>query len=317
MSDIKISGFYDEASGDLRTQCELIKKLGEHYLCPRVVNGKNISAYTVEEFEKDVKPVLDEYGIKFSSIGSPIGKVGLYDEEGYQAQIKKLQELVKIAKVMDCKYIRIFSFRVDKKGDYDAYFPEVVKKLRGYLDVVKGTDIVLLHENEKGIYGDVPDRVMKLYKEINDPQFQLCFDASNYIQCDADPKQAYEMLKDYVVYYHIKDCSKEKVEVPIGHGEGNYENMIHDLVVNRHYKGFMTLEPHTGKYAVARKTIRFLFPIAALIKIEHINKWHKVFARVDKEMGVPKWKTVTREEIVIWQYNGLTKMIADAEASIK
>ena len=68
---IKISGFYDEVSGDLKTQLELCKKLGEQYICPRIVNGKNIANYTLEEFEKDIKPMLDEYGVKFSSIGSP------------------------------------------------------------------------------------------------------------------------------------------------------------------------------------------------------------------------------------------------------
>ena len=249
---VKISGFYDEASSDLREQCELIKSFGEGYLCPRVVNGRNISTYTAEEFEKEIKPVLDEYGVKFSSIGSPIGKIDLYDDEAYEGQLKKLEELVKICKIMGCKYIRMFSFHVDAKGNYDEYFPVVVKKIRGFLEKVKGTDVILLHENEKKIYADTPERVLKLYKEINDPQFQLAFDASNFIQCNCNAPQAYEMLKEYVVYYHIKDCSPEKVEVPIGLGEGGYDNMIHDLIVNRKYDGFMTLEPHTGKYAEAK-----------------------------------------------------------------
>ena len=210
---VKISGFYDEASPDLKAQCELIKSFGEGYLCPRVVNGRNISTYTAEEFEKEIKPVLDEYGIKFSSIGSPIGKVGLFDEEGYQAQLKKLEELVKICKIMDCKYIRMFSFIVDPNGNYDEYFPIVVKKLRGFLEKVKGTDIILLHENEKKIYADTPERVLKIYNEINDPQFQLAFDASNFIQCNVNAPEAYEMLKDKVVYYHIKDCSPDRKSV--------------------------------------------------------------------------------------------------------
>ena len=150
---VKISGFYDEASSDLRKQCELIKSFGEEYLCPRVVNGRNISTYTAEEFEKEIKPILDEYGVKFSSIGSPIGKIDLYDDEAYAVQLKKLEELVKICKIMNCKYIRMFSFHVDPKGNYDEYFPVVVKKLKGFLEVVKGTDVILLHENEKKIYG--------------------------------------------------------------------------------------------------------------------------------------------------------------------
>ena len=311
---VKISGFYDEASPDLRTQCELIKSFGEEYLCPRVVNGKNISAYTAEEFEKEVKPILDEYGVKFSSIGSPIGKIGLYDDDAYAVQLKKLEELVKICKIMGCKYIRMFSFHVDAKGNYDEYFPVVVKKIRGFLEKVKGTDIILLHENEKKIYADTPERVLKLYKEINDPQFQLAFDASNFIQCNCNAPQAYEMLKDYVVYYHIKDCSPEKVEVPIGLGEGGYENMIHDLIVNRKYDGFMTLEPHTGKYAEAKIILNCFFWITWTVK--YIKNWHKVFRRIDKQMNIKKWQKVDRKTIVTWQYQGLKKLLDKAYAEV-
>lgn len=311
---VKISGFYDEASPDLREQCELIKSFGEGYLCPRVVNGRNISTYTAQEFEKEIKPILDEYGVKFSSIGSPIGKIDLYDDEAYEGQLKKLEELVKICQIMGCKYIRMFSFHVDPKGNYDEYFPIVVKKLRGFLEKVKGTDIILLHENEKKIYGDVPERVLKIYKEINDPQFQLAFDASNYIQCGVNAPQAYEMLKEYTVYYHIKDCSPEKVEVPIGLGEGGYENMINDLIVNRKYEGFMTLEPHTGKYAEAKIIFNCFFWITWIVP--YVRYWHKVFRRIDKQKNIGKWQKVTRKDIVTWQYQGLKKLLDEAYAKV-
>ena len=66
-ANVRISGFYDEVSSDLETQLKLMKKLGESYICPRGVNGRNISSYTAAEFERDIKPVLDSYGAKFSS----------------------------------------------------------------------------------------------------------------------------------------------------------------------------------------------------------------------------------------------------------
>ena len=191
MSQVKISGFYDEVSSKLDDQIALIKEFGEQYLCPRVVDGKNIADYKAEEFARDIKPRLDAAGIKFSSIGSPIGKIGLYDDAAYESQLAKLDELVKICELMGCKYIRMFSFRVKQGGDYNAYFPEVVKKLRGFLERVKGKDVVLLHENEKRIYGDTPERCLQLYTEINDPQFKLAYDASKFIQCGVNAPKAY------------------------------------------------------------------------------------------------------------------------------
>ncbi len=311
MSNIKISGFYDEVSSDLKTQLETVKAYGESYMCPRKINGKNIADYTLEEFQKDVKPMLDEYGVKFSSIGSPIGKIGLKDDDKYKEQCNKLKELVKICQLMDCKYIRMFSFR-GLSGNYEKDFPIVVEKIRGYLDIVKGSGVILLHENEKRIWADTPERVLRLYQEINDPQFQLCFDASNYVQCGVDVPSAYQKLKDVTVYYHVKDCAKEKVEVPVGMGIGDYENMVKDLV-ERGYDGFMTLEPHTGKYADNKSLFHRIGWLFFGVGFEHINRWRKIFHDIDKAKGVGHTQEITRRQMMDWQYYGLKEMIAKAE----
>ena len=234
MGNITISGFYDEISSKLSAQIGVMHELGETYMCPRNLDGKNIADYTLEEFEDKIYPVLKREGIKFSSIGSPIGKVGIDDEEGFEKQKRQLAELVKIAKLTECGYIRVFSFFYGDR-DPDSCHDKVVKRMRELLSIVKGSGVKLLHENEKKIYGDVPERVMKLYRELDDEDLVLCFDASNYIQCDADPVAAFDALKDHVVYYHVKDCSSYKVEVPVGLGEGHYEYIIGRGALRVHY----------------------------------------------------------------------------------
>ena len=302
MKKITISGFYDEVSGDLSAQIALLHELGESYLCPRTVNGKNIADYTYEEFEKEIYPVLQKEGIKFSSIGSPIGKVGIDDEAGFERQKVQLKELVKIAKLMECKYIRIFSFYYGDKDPASCH-DKVVARLKEFLAIAKGSGVKLMHENEKLIYGDVPDRVLALYNEIDDEDLVLCFDASNYVQCDVDPKEAFDRLKDLVVYYHIKDCSKYKVEVPVGTGEGCYDYIIGELK-NRGYEGFMTLEPHTWKYAVLKPLVYFV-PFVALVK----KDYYRAFRLIDKKMGRCYFACASRKKVFLWQYNNLKKLL--------
>ena len=149
---MKISGFADEISFSLDDQISTLKSLNQHFMCPRCIDNKSIADYTVEEFEQNVLPRLKAANISFSSLGSPIGKNDVYDDDAYSAQLTKLAELVKIAKLMDCKYIRTFSFFI-KDGDYDKAFPTVVERVKGFLKLVEGTDIILLHENEKEITG--------------------------------------------------------------------------------------------------------------------------------------------------------------------
>lgn len=304
MSKITISGFYDEISSKLSTQIGVLHQLGEHYMCPRNIDGKNIADYTLEEFKEKIYPVLKKEDIRFSSIGSPIGKVGIDDEEGFEKQKKQLVELVKIAQLMECRYIRIFSFFYGDKNPADCH-DKVVARLRELLAIVKGSGVKLMHENEKKIYGDVPERVLKLYEEINDEDLVLCFDASNYIQCDVDPKAAFDALKDKVVYYHIKDCSQYKVEVPLGTGEGHYDYIIGELK-KRGYEGFMTLEPHTFKYAIFKPIVNFV-PFAALA----MKDYFKAFRLVDKKMHRSYFACASRKQVFLWQYNNLKKMIGE------
>lgn len=303
--NVKISGFYDEIDTDLQTQISVMKSLGERYLCPRKINGKNIAAYTPEEFEKTVYPVLKENGILFSSIGSPIGKVDIDDEEGYQRQLGQLKNLIEIAKLMECKYIRIFSFFIKDKN-YEGHRDRVMEKMRGFLQVAEGSGVILLHENEKGIYGDNAVRCKDLYETLNHPDLQLAYDASNFIQVRQDPQEAFEMLKDYVVYYHMKDCDWETgVEVPLGTGDGQYKKLFAALK-ERNYEGFMTLEPHTAKYAVLKPIVYFI-PFMPFI----LHNFYKGFRKIDKSLNVSFFKKLSREDVFRLQYKNLKSLLED------
>ncbi len=304
---VTISGFYDEVSTSLDSQIALLNELGEKYLCPRLVDGKNIADYTVEEFVEKVKPRLDKNGIKFSSIGSPIGKVDVNDEEGFNKQLSQLAELVKIAEVMGCKYIRMFSFFMPKNCDPQMYRDTVLRKLTAFLEVVEGTDVVLLHENEKEIYGDTYERCLDLYHTLNHPQFKLIYDASNYIQVGCNPNVAYEAVKEYVVYYHMKDCDAEtNVEMPLGLGFTDYKSIFKDLEA-RSFEGFMTLEPHTAKYALGRRVMGFL-PFLKFVKPD----FYKGFKKIDKKLGISLWKKLTLKDVFVMQYDNLKRFLAEA-----
>ena len=304
---VTISGFYDEVSLRLDKQIELLNELGEKYMCPRMLDGKNIADYTVEEFVTNVKPRLDAYGIKFSSIGSPIGKVDINDEAGFEKQLTQLAELVKICEVMDCKYIRMFSFFMPKNCDPQKYRDKVLEKLSKYLEVVEGSPVVLLHENEKEIYGDVYERCLDLYQTINHPQFKLIYDASNFIQVGCNPNVAYEAVKEYVVYYHMKDCDAETgVEMPLGLGFTDYKSIFKDLEA-RGFEGFMTMEPHTQKYALGRRVMGFL-PFLKFVKPD----FYKGFRKIDKKLGVSLLKKITPKDVFVMQYENLKKFIEEA-----
>lgn len=242
---IMISGFADEISSDFDKQLETVTGLGMHYISLRSADGKGIADYTVEEVEEKLLPRLDKAGVKVSSLGSPIGKVGIEDEEGFEKQLAQLDTLCRICKVLDCKYIRMFSFYIPEGKDPEDYRERVIAKLEKFREVARKHEVTLIHENEKDIYGDIGKRCRVLMDALEDPYFKSAFDFANFVQCGEDTKECWELLKDTVAYIHIKDAvSTDKENVVCGTGEGKIKEILSQAINEEGYEGFLTLEPH-------------------------------------------------------------------------
>lgn len=242
---IHISGFADEISSDFQEQLETVTKLGMHYISLRSADGKGIADYTAEEVKEKLLPRLEKYQVKVSSLGSPIGKVGVEDEEGFEKQKKQLEELCRICKVLDCRFIRMFSFFIPEGKDPEEYGEVVIRKLRQLLEIAKAHDVVLIHENEKDIYGDIGSRCKTILEAMNDEHFQAAFDFANFVQCGEDTERCWEMLKPYIAYIHIKDAvSTDNENVVCGTGEGKIAQLLKRAILEEGYEGFLTLEPH-------------------------------------------------------------------------
>ncbi|KAA9022528.1 sugar phosphate isomerase/epimerase family protein [Niallia endozanthoxylica] len=242
--DLIISGFSDEISSDFETQLEVVSNLGMRYLSLRGIDGKNIGDFTVDEIKENVQPRLEKAGVGVSSIGSPIGKVFINDEEGFAKQKEMLETLCQISNLLDCKYIRIFSFYIPKGDNPDIYRDDVIRKIKEYAVIAEKYNVILLHENEKDIYGDIARRCHEILKEVNSPYFKAIFDFANFVQCGEDTQECYDLLKDEVVYIHIKDAvTTDNQNVVCGTGEGKIPELLSQFI-KAGYKGFLTLEPH-------------------------------------------------------------------------
>lgn len=247
-NNLLISGFSDEISSDFDTQLEVVAELGMRYISLRGIDGKNIGDFTVEEVKESVQPRLQQAGIGVSSIGSPIGKVFINDDEGFAKQKTMLDTLCQIANLLECKFIRIFSFYIPKDEDADNYRDEVISKIKEFAAIADQYDVILLHENEKDIYGDIGRRCHEILKEVGSAHFKAIFDFANFVQCGEDTQECYDLLKDEVVYIHIKDAvTTESQNVVCGTGEGKIPEILAQAIQSG-YKGFLTLEPHLVRF---------------------------------------------------------------------
>lgn len=245
MEKIMISGFADEISPELDKQLEVVRELGMDHISFRSADGKGIADYTAEEFEKNILPRLNDAQVKISSMGSPIGKIAVDNEEDFEKQKAQLEQICRMCELSGCRYIRMFSFYIPENKDADEYKETVIRKLREFVAIAEKHNVVLLHENEKDIYGDIGRRCKVIFDEIKSPYLKAAFDFANFVQCKEDTRECWEMLKEYVVYIHIKDAVySDNENVLCGTGDGKIEELLRQAICEEGYEGFLTLEPH-------------------------------------------------------------------------
>lgn len=240
-----ISGFSDEMDSDIKKQFCYLKELGISYFEPRGINEQNISELTLEQAGA-LKQLMDQYSIKASSIGSPIGKVPI--TEPLEPQVEKLRHVIKIAETLETRYIRVFSFYIPEEDTPEKWEAEVIHRMRKMAEIAEEFGIVLLHENEHGIYGETAECCLRLLEKVNSPALSCVFDMGNFVFCghEAYP-HAFRLLKDRITYLHIKDAKFGGEIVPPGEGDSHIPEILSELAeTGRQY--FISLEPHLGYF---------------------------------------------------------------------
>ncbi len=236
-----LSGFADEISPELDVQIATLQSLGLRHLELRAVWGRNVLRLSDEEIDQ-VAAMLAQAGIGVSSIGSPIGKIKITDD--FTPHLADFQRALWCAQRFGAPYIRLFSFFVPE-GEAAAHRPEVMRRLQALVEVAAGTDVMLLHENEKHIYGDVPSRCLDIVQTVASPRQKLVWDPANYVQCGVRPfSEGFELLRPYIAYVHVKDALLATGRVtPAGEGDGEVAATITALRAAG-FDGFFSLEPH-------------------------------------------------------------------------
>ena len=246
MERIILSGFSDEIGPELDYQLETIREFGLSHIELRAADGVNVSDFSLEKV-KEVKNKLAGAGVSVSSIGSPIGKIGV--EEDFAPHLDKLKRTLEIQKELGAPYLRMFSFYMPKDRDPREFRGEVLDRVGRMVEEAKAWDSVLLHENEKGIYGDNAPRCKELLEAFYGPHFKAVFDFANFVQVGQETLPAYELLKPYVEYVHVKDAQwGTGAVVPAGQGDGHVKEILTALTGGG-WKGFLSLEPHLTDFA--------------------------------------------------------------------
>jgi len=237
-----LSAFADEIAPDLDAQLETFAQESIRHLDLRGVWGKNVLALTDDELAR-IATALAERDVHVATVASPIGKIGIGDD--FAPQLVAFRRALAVAQNLDAPTVRIFSFYVPPDDDPARHRDEVLRRLDRLVREAHGSGLTLLHENEKGIYGDTPERCHDLLASLGSPTLRAIWDPANFVQCGVRPFAAgYALLRPFLAAVHVKDARLATGEVvPAGAGDGDWRETIAALRSDG-FDGVFSLEPH-------------------------------------------------------------------------
>lgn len=237
-----LSGFGDEIDPDPAIQVAVLQALGAHHIEVRSAWETNVVDLDDDQLDALATLLIDR-GMAVSAIASPVGKVDILLP--VEAEITRLGRAIVAAHALDTRYIRVFSFYSEQGFGDPATRDAVLERMRALADLAKREGVILLHENEKEIYGDTPTRVLDLIESVDSMHLRVAWDNANFVQVGVRPfTDGYALLRDHLEYLQVKDAVAATGDVvPAGQGDGE---LVQTLTALRDdgYSGFASLEPH-------------------------------------------------------------------------
>jgi 3-dehydroshikimate dehydratase len=239
-----IAAFGDEIADDLDAQVRGLEAEGIRRLDLRGVWGKNVLALSDDEVTR-VGADLTSRGMRVSCVASPIGKAAM--DGDFDQQIAGLRRALEIAHALGTRYVRVFSWYVPPEDDADGYREVVLERMGQLVRLAEAAGVVLLHENEGGLYGDSPARCHDLLTQLDSPALRAVWDPGNFVAAGYDPlRDSWPLLQGWIDYVHVKDVRHEgntRRIVVAGEGEVRWAECIATLDAAG-YRGVYALEPH-------------------------------------------------------------------------
>ncbi len=248
-----LSGFGDEIDPDPAVQLAVLAALGAHHVEVRSAWGVNIVELEPERLDRLAQLVAErEFGV--SAIASPVGKSDISRSPDFE--LARLERAIAAAHRLDAPFIRLFSFYRSPEQSAGDIRDAVLERLSDWARIAEREGVTLVHENEKDIYGDTPERVLDLIESVGSERLRVAWDSANFVQVGVRPfTDGYATLRPHIAYLQVKDAVAGSGDVvPAGAGDGE---LLETLTALRDdgYAGFASLEPHlidfdaTGGYS--------------------------------------------------------------------
>ena len=291
MSQCKLllTGFADEASESklVAEQFSVMAALGLKYLSLRFIDAGNGIKNAMDLNEDEIGVVqreLKRFDLEVSSLGSPIGKVKLFDfDDGTSNQFFEADDYLenhvhkacRLAKSFGTKLIRGFSFYQPRGEKPQQYVQDSANRLAAICKICDEHGLTFGLEVEANLVGQNAETLTQIHQTVDSDSLVLIFDGANLVTqgySTGEIVQQFKQMLPALGWIHIKDYASNNAGerqdyvdeealnrfVPAGSGDSDYLAILKLLAENystiksrldaRGIVGlFADLEPHLRK----------------------------------------------------------------------
>lgn len=283
--EIVLSGFCDEISSrkNIDEQFAVAAALGLTHISLRFVDvgtgPKNILQLSDAELGI-VSEKLAEYDLRVASLGSPIGKVKLVDDDDGSTNVFRpadeylqveVDRAIAICRHLGTRRLRGFSF-YPPRGSLGRGLMEIAAaRIREIVTRCSAAGLIYGMEVEANLIGHDAASLLEIVERVDDSALMVVFDGGNLVTQGCrkeDVLRQWERLRPHVGWLHVKDYrAVRRTEsdwideaalnqyVPAGLGEAGYPELLVDLhahlgefAARLHQHGLtdfvLDLEPH-------------------------------------------------------------------------
>lgn len=267
------------------------RPIEELYQMAEYLEVKNLELWIPHNFKyrdlTKVKRELEQRGLNAICIST-------WTQLNLPGDVTQRQQLIiqsiKAAEVLGCSLVNTYFGANPERNEQETIY-HYKKNIAPCLELATEKNITIVLENEFDKTGSdltrSADKVLKLVKAVGSKHFRLNFDLCNFYFANEEPYPfAYNLLKEYIDYIHIKDGMKyhdqlydypgedflwqdesgDYICAELGQGAIPYVQFFRQLVLDN-YQGYLTMEPH-----VPPKKLKDTFKTNIVNTINYIKK---------------------------------------------
>jgi sugar phosphate isomerase/epimerase len=266
-----LTGFSDEAGGDINVQIKATKELGWSNIELRRTGFKGDMATMSDEDFETMSGLLNDAGVTINCFGSGIANWGQAIDAPFENTLNTVKASIPRMQKLGTSLVRIMSYAILRDEETwvplaDQNFEERARRLNEIVPMFLDAGITPVHENCMNYGGLCWQNSLRLMEAV--PKLKLVFDTGNPVFSPDAAKPAengvlprqnawefYTNVKPFIEYVHIKDGRGVATD---GHGQifpggqdftypGEGDCMVPEIIkdlCDSGYDGGFSMEPH-------------------------------------------------------------------------